>query len=148
MNEFWAIVLGAALATVSGIIGALVNEGINKRRGRNDLKRGVYEDLLFNLNCVATSDGVSREEFNKFTERVISVKSRIYLYGSEKIKKTYNDFVMMAMSCDFSDEQKLNGLRGMIEIIASQMKNELGFNDKESKAVTRKYEEYCNQKKK
>ena len=146
MSEFWAIVLGSALATFGGIISTLFTEFLGKRKEKAELKRAVYEDLMNNLNFVSSSDSISPKEFNSFKDKVVSVKSRIYLYGSDEIKEAYNDFVKISMTFDVANKDSKNALTGMIEIIAAQMRKELGFNDKTSKQIAKKYKKHIQSK--
>ena len=36
MNEFWALVLGSALATLGGIIGSMITTWLQKRKEKQD----------------------------------------------------------------------------------------------------------------
>ena len=148
MSEFWALVLGSGLGIIGGVFGAIINEIISRRRTLLDSRRAVYEDLLIDMQTASTPRSDSEKKDNDFKERVIREKCRIYLYGSEMIKEQYNDFVRMLMVVNSSDKKEQEKLLGMIEIIAAQMRKEMGLHDKTSKRILKDYGAYKKGKKK
>jgi len=98
VNEIWAIVLGAALATVGGIIGALVNNYINKTNEKEKEKKEAYTKILDFCNQVRLNYNIA---FKNLKINELSFLFTLHdLYLSKKTKNLFDSFIRKLTELD------------------------------------------------
>ena len=105
MDEFWGIVLGAALATVGGIIASFVTMWIKSIETKKEQKKECYTKLLsfcWDLKNYESSKKVTT--YRSISEAVTSAQ----LYASSKIYKLFVGLVETAMIYIDKVEKKEN----------------------------------------
>lgn len=105
MNEFWGIVLGAALATVGGIIASFVAMWIKSIETKKDQKKECYMKLLsfcWDLRNYESSKKVTT--YRDMSESITNTQ----LYASSKIHKLFVDFIVTAKEYINKVENKEN----------------------------------------
>lgn len=105
MDEFWGIVLGAALATVGGIIASFVTMWIKSIETKKEQKKECYTKLLSFCWDLRHYDISKRSAtYRDISEALTSAQ----LYASSKIYKLFVNFVEMARSYIDKVEKKEN----------------------------------------
>ena len=137
MNEFWALVLGSALATLGGIIGSMITTWLQKRKEKQDEKRKAYIKML---NFCHRSKLLSLEG-KEFYELIAENTTIGQLYASMEVKKQY-DLVNNALAelhkenSNLKDiENKIKTINALINVLDAQIKKELGLCDENSKKL-------------
>ena len=137
MNEFWALVLGSALATLGGIIGSMITTWLQKRKEKQDEKRKAYIKML---NFCHRSKLLSFEGV-EFYELIAENTTYGQLYASQKVKEQYdlvrNTLVELYKEGVSQEEikKKLPTINALINVLAAQIKKELGLSDDQSKKL-------------
>ena len=90
MNEFWAIVIGAGLATIGGIIGTAVTYYFQKRNENKKAKKEAYIKILEFCNSLNFYNTAMKQIKLKEISEALTVKQ---LYGSDTVKELF-DVVM------------------------------------------------------
>ncbi|MBO5720668.1 MAG: hypothetical protein J6R61_03990 [Bacteroidales bacterium] len=93
MNEFWSIVLGAALATVGGIVASFVAMWIKSIESKKDQKKECYSTLLSFCLDLRNYEISKRSATYKSLGDAITTAQ---LYASSKIYELFIDFVETA----------------------------------------------------
>lgn len=140
--EFWGIVLGAALATLGGIISFLLTNFIqrhNKKKDENrDKKIELYTNMLAFLQTVKFVNSFQGEM--PFAE-LSHIAAQAALYASTDVKKAYDDvmgtitklFERKAKTVEW--EEAMATVNAYIEVLAAKMKKEIKIEDKHSKKL-------------
>lgn len=138
MDEFWAIVLGAALATLGGIIGTIFSNSIEKRKEKKSKKTEAYIKILSFLHTIKFTK-YSEKEFT--FQQIAEVTALGKVYGSEQVQKCY-DVVTAAISEMYnleyrSDEynKKIEEVNSLINVLTAQMKKEIDLSDDNSEKL-------------
>lgn len=138
MNEFWAIVLGAVLATAGGIIGTWVSNSFEKRKEKKSKKTEAYIKILSFLHTIKFTK-YSEKEFT--VQQIAEVTALGKVYGSEQVQKCY-DIVTAAISEMYnlqyrSDEynKKIEEVNSLINVLTAQMKKEIDLSDDNSEKL-------------
>ena len=138
MDEVWAIVLGASLATIGGIIGAFVTDWMQKRKEKKDKKVSAYLQILTFLHTVKFSKSAEREmSYHQIAE--ITALGRIY--ASVEVQAAYDDAIeaiigMYKFDAD-SDEyyKEMKTVNALISFVTALMKKEMRLSDKKSRKL-------------
>ena len=97
MNQVWNILLGAGIASIVPIVTLITNQSrwksekkIELLRLKHDRLELMYTDILSRLaDAISNSSWPSR------------ITSKISVYGSEEVRKTYFDFIEGKEKDDF-----------------------------------------------
>lgn len=137
MNEFWALVLGSALATVGGIIGSLIASWLQKRKEKQDAKRNAYIQMLTfcHRSKLLSFEGI------EFYELIAETTTYGQLYASQKVKGQY-DLVRNALMELYQEglsqegiKERIPTINALINVLVAQIKKELGLSDAQSKKL-------------
>lgn len=138
MNEIWAILLGAVLATLGGIIGTIFSNSIEKRKEKKSKKTEAYIKILSFLHTIKFTK-YSEKEFT--FQQIAEVTALGKVYGSEQVQKCY-DIVTAAISEMYnleymSDEynKKIEEVNSLINVLTAQMKKEIDLSDDNSEKL-------------
>ena len=126
MNEFWALVLGSALAVVGGIVGTLFTQWLDNRNEKQKEKKEAYLNILKFCNRLRFVD--SRQAQNVTYDYLTEIASKTLLYASDTVCKEYdiihNIASEMLKAKDNDDNEKIKSLRKTlnthIDIISSE----------------------------
>ena len=140
--EFWGIVLGAALATLGGIISFLLTNFIQRQNKKNDENRDKKIELYTNmLTFLQTVKFVNSFQVEMPFAELSHIAAQAALYASTDIKKTYDD-VMDAITKLFDRKAKtaewdeaMATVNAYIEVLAAKMKKEIKLEDEHSKKL-------------
>ena len=125
MDEFWAIVLGAALATLGGIIGTLFSNSIEKRKEQRNRKTEAY---------VKTLNFLHKVKFKKFKGNTFDKTSEIFtilsLYATDNVKRIFGEIMTKIVQNRAEKEDNKDAydeIEKMIDSLSAQMKIELNM---------------------
>lgn len=124
MSEFWALVLGAVLATIGGMLGTIFTEYLNNRKCREAEKKETYIKLLELSNTLLMVDPIVRESFY---EKLCEGRSLAELYASKEVKVLFNEIVLYPKK--YATEPEEESLSELITAMANQMKVEMGLKE-------------------
>ena len=126
MNEFWAIVLGAVLATLGGLVGTLFSEHLKKRERTYADQKVAYIKLLEVVGLVNIK-GISLADQEQYSEEIYKEIASAQLYASEKVRKCCDKFLGVAYDLESYKNQDLEEIQN--EMIL-QMRADLGIKDR------------------
>lgn len=138
MNEFWALVLGAGLATLGGILGSYFNNIMQKKNENRERKREAYLKIL-NI-CNGFKFVESEMKYLNYND-LIELYSFSGLYASEQVKKECDKIFMLGRIIiekfdkkeNHSKESKI--LNSHLIVLSSLMKKELNIADSYLKKI-------------
>ena len=138
MNEFWALVLGAFLATLGGIITEILIFIIQNSKEKKDKKTEAYIRILTFLHTIKFTQSSEKElTFHQMAEVTALGK----LYGSAKMQQCY-DMVVEAISDKYNlswqseeYEKKIKEVNSLINVLTAQMKKEISLSDNNSEKL-------------
>ena len=138
MDEFWALVLGAILATLGGIITEIIIFKIQQRKDKKDKKTEAYIKILTFLHTIKFTKSSEKE----FTfQQIAEVTALGKLYGSEKMQQCY-DMAVEAISNMYNlawqseeYEKKIKEVNSLISVLTAQMKKEINLSDNNSEKL-------------
>ncbi len=126
MNEFWAIVLGAGLATLGGIIGTAVTYCFQKQNESKKAKKEAYVKILEFCNTLNFYNTAKKQIKLKEISEMLTVKQ---LYGSDAVKKLFDTVMheIFERQKDETDGKDIDYETTNIKIkeLAEQIKKEL-----------------------
>ena len=135
MSEFWALVLGAFLATLGGIITEIIIFIIQNSKEKKDKKTEAYIRILTFLHTIKFTQ-FSEKEFTFHQMAEITALGK--LYGSAKMQQCY-DMVVEAISDMYNlslqseeYEKKIKEVNSLINVLTAQMKKEISLSDNSS----------------
>ncbi len=136
MNEFWALVLGSALAVIGGALGTLFAQWLSNIKEKRQDKKDAYKNILMFCYKLKYIDNSS---VDITFDRLINFLSEAQLYASDKVADEYviiHDLASKMISNDKNGIEKLrDNLDAHIDVIAAQMKKELKLKTKRSKKL-------------
>ena len=135
MSEFWALVLGAALATLGGILGTLFSEALKSREKKQDNKREAYIKLINLCNVLLISNLVDPE---KYYNEVCEGMTLAHLYASPEVKSSYTDIVNYVIENKHTEMVGNETVKALLAVMVAHMKQELKIADSDSKELLRK----------
>lgn len=145
MNEFWALVLGSALAVAGGIIGTLFTQWLTNKHEKQKERKEAYTEILKFCNSLRIIE--SRFWNNEFNMNYLTeILSKTLLYASDTVaneyKKIHDLASKMLEASNNNDNEKLKNLRATltahIDVLSAQMKKELKLESKRSKELLSK----------
>ena len=144
MNEFWALVLGSALAVVGGILGTLFTQWLVGRSEARKEKKEAYTSILKFCHRLKFVD--SKYSQNVTYDYLTEIASKTLLYASDKVATEYEKIHDLAADIleakDKNDKDKIKDLRKTLEahidVISAQMKKEVKLETKRSKELLSK----------
>ena len=135
MSEFWALVLGAALATLGGILGTLFTENLKSREKKQESKRAAYLKLINLSNILLINDWVDAENYyNEICEGLTFAK----LYASPEVKSSFTAIIDFAEECKHTGTDGRETIKALITVMVAHMKQELKIADSDSKELLKK----------
>ena len=135
MSEFWALVLGAALATLGGILGTLFSEALKNREKKQDSKREAYIKLINLCNVILISNVVDLE---KYYNEICEGMTLAHLYASPEVKSSYNDIVNYVIENKHTEMVGNKTVKALLTVMVAHMKQELKIADSDSKELLKK----------
>ena len=135
MSEFWALVLGAALATLGGILGTWFSEIMKNREKKRENKRAAYLKLINLCNILLTSDMVDvRDYYNEICEGLTYAK----LYASPEVKSAFIAVFDCVDDNGYLGTDGKETIKALITVMVAHMKQELKIADSDSKELLKK----------
>ena len=135
MNEFWSIVLGAALATTGGIIASFVAMWIKNIETKQEQKNECYTKLLsLCWDIMHYESSIKATTYRSISEAITSAQ----LYASSKTYKLFVDFVETARTYIDKVEKNENVDAETLELaekynnLLFEIKKELNLSTKKS----------------
>lgn len=135
MNEFWGIVLGAALATAGGIIASFVAMWIKSIETKQEQKNECYTKLLsLCWDIMHYESSIKATTYRSISEAITSAQ----LYASSKTYKLFVEFVETARTYIDKVEKNENVDAETLELaekynnLLSEIKKELNLSTTKS----------------
>ena len=122
MSEFWALVLGAALAALGGMAATFFSYLLQRKNEKNSERKEAYKRLLEIIYFMYSGAKLNPEEDAKLTSESLALAS---LYGSKDVRKAYNNVVQYISTCDRKNMWNDEGLRSLTGILTGKMRKEL-----------------------
>jgi len=140
MNEFWALVLGSALAVVGGIIGTIFTQWLSNIKDKRKDKKDAYINIL--KFCYRLKYVDSKFSQNVSYDYLTEILSITRLYASDIVLDEYIQIHNLAsdlLEIDKDDKKKVEEIRNVlnahIDVISAQMKKEIRLGTKKSKQL-------------
>ncbi len=135
MSEFWALVLGAALAALGGMLGTLFSDGLKSREKKQDNKRETYIKLVNLCNALLINNLIDPE---KYYNEVCEGMTLAHLYASPEVKSSYTDIVNYVIKNKHTEMEGNETVKALLAVMVAHMKQELNIADTESKKLLKK----------
>ena len=109
MNTAWSSIVPALFAIIAGVITQYVLFYYTDRRKRNaDLKMQAYVDLIRSvseLGMAYKDKDIAKEK--EYRVKLLDAKSRIIIYGSQKVIKTLAEYFKTGGNLNNEEERSL-----------------------------------------
>ncbi len=123
MNEIWAIVLGAGLATIGGIIGTVVTNYFHNKNEKNKEKKEAYFKILDFCNKVRFDYGLALKGTQLGDLSYIFTLEDLYV--SSEVKKIFDSFMREIVKLNKGEKLDYADAELMQEKLINQIKKEL-----------------------